>query len=99
MKRLKTCPALVPPPPVPPSRTSTAAANPEPSHRPSTIAAPNSFIQEVLAELKHVVWPAQSTVCAMSCITIGLLCFFILYILCLDLVMSVVSHAIGLAPK
>ena len=99
MKELKTCPALVPPPPVPPNRIATAAASPEPSRQPSIIMTSKSFLQDVWAELRDVVWPTKSDVFAMSGVTIGLLGFFALFMSGLDWLTSATFYAIGLVSK
>ena len=96
MKPTKTCPALVPPPPVPPSRTATAAASPEPSRQPFKAVAANSFLQDVLYELRNVVWPTRSMVASMSYAVVGLLGFVTLYVFSLQFVVGAVFRALGL---
>jgi preprotein translocase subunit SecE len=96
MKHTKTCPALVPPPPVPPSRTAIAAASPEPSRQPFKAVAANSFLEDVLYELKHVAWPTCSMVGSMSCVVVGLLCIVTVYVFTLQFVVGTVFRAIGL---
>lgn len=100
MERLKTCPASVPPPPVPPSRTlTTAAASSEPSRQPLAITTSNDLFRDVLVEMKRIAWPVKSPVCAMSCVTIGLLSGFTLFVACLDFVAGTAFQAPGLSPK
>ena len=98
MKGLKTSPALVPPPPVPPAGR-VAAASPEPSREPSRSFAATSFWGDVLFELRLVVWPDKRKVCASSAVTFGLLCFFSLYICSLDAAAHAIFHTLGLYAK
>ncbi|MBV9866951.1 MAG: preprotein translocase subunit SecE [Abitibacteriaceae bacterium] len=105
MRQLKTCPALVPPPPVPPvPRAPAAAGDPSPdpprsrawSKTSATRLSLPSFLYDVLLDLRRMVWPTRNQVCAQTFVTVGLLGFFTGYILTLDYMIHALLHFIGL---
>ena len=59
-------------------------------------AKPRDFINDTLAELRRVVWPARDTVQSGTIVTIGLLIFFGLYIYGLDRAIEWIFSAVGL---
>lgn len=105
MRLLKTCPALVPPPPVPPiPRAPAAAADPSPEPRRTSYAGystrhqsfAQSFTHDVIQELRHVSWPVRAEIMAATLVTIGLVSFFAVYIGGLNMIVSNLFHLLGL---
>ena len=79
MKTLSS-PILVPP--NKPPRTRNAAADAEswrePRRHQNRVRI--GFVIQVMSELRRVVWPTKSEVCAASVVTLGILGFFAAYI-------------------
>ena len=101
MTRLKTCPSLVPPPPVPPLRTAVGAG-PEPSRWPRASRFPSpileffNFLQEVRHQLRMVERPRFGEIGFTSGAVILLLVVLSFYMSSLTVLVGALFRAVGL---
>ena len=78
-----------------PAKSGKPGKAPAPA-KPNLIARLGSYIRDVRAEMKRVVWPTRSEVRSMWVVVIVALLFFIAYIALTD---SVVVYLLGLIGK
>lgn len=91
MKTLSS-PVLVPPPPVPPGRNASGAADDGPARGGRKA---HSLLDDMWLELRRIEWPSRVEVVAGSLVTMGLLGLFAGYIFVTEIVVRGVMQLLG----